>query len=47
MALVSYIAADVFTFTYFHPRNDILILSEQLPGDITLHSISVPLHPIS
>ncbi len=40
MALICYIAADVFTFTYFHPRNDILFLSEQLPDTETLKKLA-------
>lgn len=36
VALACYVAADIFTFTYFHPRNDIMFLSEQLPDVETL-----------
>jgi len=36
IALLCYIGADVFAFTYFHPRNDIMFLSETLPDTETL-----------
>ncbi|PBJ10215.1 DUF1772 domain-containing protein [Flavobacterium sp. ACN6] len=31
IAFLFYLAADIFTFIYFHPRNDIMFLSEPLP----------------
>lgn len=36
VALACYVTADIFTFAYFHPRNDIMFLSEQLPDTETL-----------
>lgn len=36
LALVCYVLADIFTFTYFHPRNDIMFMSAQLPDTETL-----------
>lgn len=36
LALFCYVSADIFTFAYFHPRNDIMFLSEKLPDTETL-----------
>ena len=40
LALIFYIAADLLTFIYFHPRNDILFLSEQLADTATLKKLA-------
>ena len=40
IALVSYFAADIFTFMYFHPRNDIMFISEPLPDTETLKKLA-------
>lgn len=36
IALACYVIADIFTFIYFHPRNDIMFMSETLPDNETL-----------
>ena len=38
--LLFYMSADVFTFIYFHPRNDIMFLSEKLPDTETLKRLA-------
>lgn len=40
MAFACYFAADVFTFIYFHPRNDIMFNSEKLPDTETLRRLA-------
>ncbi len=40
IALLFYVAADILTFTYFHPRNDIMFFSEQLPDTETLKKLA-------
>ena len=40
LALLFYMSADVFTFIYFHPRNDIMFLSEKLPDTETLKRLA-------
>ena len=40
IAFLCYFAADVMAFTYFHPRNDIMYLSETLPDTETLKRIA-------
>jgi len=40
IALAFYFAADVFTFIYFHPRNDIMFMSEKLPDTQTLKRLA-------
>ena len=40
IALLSYISGDIFAFTYFHPRNDIMYLSQPIPNAETLQRIS-------
>src|SRR5688572_7415974 len=32
IAFICYISADILTFVYFHPRNDIMFLSEPIPN---------------
>lgn len=36
IALLFYVASMILTFTYFYPRNEVMFLSEQLPGTETL-----------
>lgn len=36
IALVCYVSSMILTFTYFYPRNEVMFLSEQLPGIETL-----------
>lgn len=36
IALFFYVASMILTFTYFYPRNEVMFLSEQLPGTETL-----------
>lgn len=40
VALLCYILGDVFAFTYFHPRNDIIYLSQPIPDSETLTRLS-------
>lgn len=40
VAFLCYFAADIMAFTYFHPRNDIMYLSETLPETETLKRIA-------
>jgi len=40
IAFLCYFAADIFAFTYFHPRNDIMYHSETLPDTETLKRIA-------
>jgi len=40
IALLSYISGDIFAFTYFHPRHDIMYLSQPIPNAETLQRIS-------
>lgn len=40
IALLCYISGDIFAFTYFHPRNDIMYLSQPIPDTETLKTIS-------
>ena len=40
IALLFYVSADILTFAYFHPRNDIMFLSEQLPDTETLKKLA-------
>lgn len=40
IALLCYISGDIFAFTYFHPRNDIMYLSQPIPDTETLKRIS-------
>lgn len=40
VALVCYVSADIFTFIYFHPRNDIMFLSEKLADTETLKRLA-------
>lgn len=39
-ALLCYVSADIFTFLYFHPRNDIMFLSQPLPDTATLKKLA-------
>jgi len=39
-AFLCYLAADIFTFVYFHPRNDVMFLSETLPDTETLKKLA-------
>ena len=40
IALLFYISADVLTFMYFHPRNDIMFLSKELADTETLTKLA-------
>lgn len=40
IALVCYISGDIFAFTYFHPRNDLMYLSEPILDTKTLKAIA-------
>lgn len=40
MAFLCYFLADVFTFIYFHPRNDIMFVSEKMPDTETLKRLA-------
>lgn len=40
IALLCYILGDIFAFTYFHPRNDLMYLSEPILDTETLKTIS-------
>jgi Domain of unknown function (DUF1772) len=39
LALACYVSADIFTFIYFHPRNDIMFVNE-LPDTETLKRLA-------
>lgn len=41
IALVCYISGDIFAFTYFHPRNDLMYLSEPILDTNTLKTIAL------
>lgn len=40
IALLCAVAGDIFAFTYFHPRSDILFLAEPVPDTETLKKLS-------
>ena len=40
IALLCYISADIFAFTYFHPRSDIIYLSQPIPDAEILTRLS-------
>jgi len=40
IALLCYISGDIFAFTYFHPRNDLMYLSEPILDKETLIKIA-------
>jgi len=40
IAFACYFAADIFTFIYFHPRNDIMFASEKLADTETLKRLA-------
>ena len=40
IALLCYISGDIFAFTYFHPRSDLMFLSEPVPDTETLKKIA-------
>lgn len=40
IALLCYISGDIFAFTYFHPRNDLMYLSDPILDTETLKTIS-------
>jgi len=40
IALLCYISGDIFAFTYFHPRNDLMYLSEPILDTEALKTIS-------
>lgn len=40
IALLCYISGDIFAFTYFHPRSDIIYLSNPIPDNETLTRLS-------
>lgn len=40
VALLCYILGDIFAFTYFHPRNEIIYLSQPIPDSETLTRLS-------
>ncbi|RZJ65907.1 MAG: DUF1772 domain-containing protein [Flavobacterium sp.] len=40
LAFLCYLSADIFTFIYFHPRNDIMFKLEPLPDTGTLKRLS-------
>ncbi|WP_116790547.1 DUF1772 domain-containing protein [Flavobacterium psychrotrophum] len=40
LALFCYFSADVFTFIYFHPRNDIMFVSQKIPDTETLKRLA-------
>ncbi|KOS06506.1 hypothetical protein AM493_11015 [Flavobacterium akiainvivens] len=40
IALACYISGDIFAFLYFHPRSDIMFVSEKLPDTETLKRLS-------
>lgn len=40
IAFLCYISGDIFAFTYFHPRSDIIYLSQPIPDTETLTILS-------
>lgn len=40
IALLCYVSADIFTFAYFHPRNDIMFMSEKMADTETLKRLA-------
>jgi uncharacterized membrane protein len=40
IALLCYVSSMILTFTYFYPRNEVMFLSEQLPGTETLKKVA-------
>jgi len=40
IALLCYISGDIFAFTYFHPRNDLMYLSQPILDTETLRTIA-------
>ncbi len=40
ISLFFYVSADILSFTYFHPRNDIMFLSDQLADTETLKKLA-------
>lgn len=40
IALLCYILGDIFALTYFHPRSDIIYLSQPIPNTETLSKLS-------
>lgn len=40
IALLCYISGDIFAFTYFHPRSDIIYLSQPIPDNEILARLS-------
>lgn len=40
LTLLCYVSGDILTFTYFHPRNDIMYLSQPVPDNETLTRIA-------
>lgn len=40
IAFLCYLSADIFTFIYFHPRNEIMFMSEKLADTETLKRLS-------
>lgn len=40
IALLCYISGDVFAFTYFHPRSDMMFVTEPVPDTETLKRLS-------
>ena len=40
VALLCYISGDIFVFTYFHPRSDMIYLSQPIPDNETLERLS-------
>lgn len=40
IAFLCYISGDIFAFTYFHPRSDIIYLSQPIPDTETLTRLS-------
>lgn len=41
LTLLCNVSGDIFAFTYFHPRNDIMYLSQPIPDNETLSRISI------
>jgi len=40
IALLCYISGDILAFTYFHPRNELMFISEPVPDVETLRKLS-------
>jgi len=40
IAFLCYLVADIFSFIYFHPRNDIMFLSKEVPNNETLKQVA-------